>query len=370
MKRIHQFDVLRAIAALLVIGAHLNYNPALSRFGGTGVDLFFCLSGFLISGLLFRDYKASGEIHCQRFLLRRGFKIYPAYYVLIFGTVIFYELAKTPIGWNHLWPDLFFVQDYKAGFWVHLWTLGVEEQFYLLLPLCLWVMARKRQADPFHRLPWICGLIALSCLVMRAIHFHEVTPFNHYTHMRPFHLRCDALAFGVLLSYLNEFRPESLNWWLYGRGRFLLAVSMVCLMPALVLEQGSAFQYIFGLTLLYLGYGGILLYTLKCWTGEGPLVRLMSGIGRSSYSIYLWHLPIAWFSVAMLQDRLHWGRNTVFGIYVLASVVVGIGMAHAVEHSALRLRERWFPEMPGNRTRRPVPVMVYSARLTAAAQSE
>jgi peptidoglycan/LPS O-acetylase OafA/YrhL len=134
MTRIRHLDMLRATAVLLVISSHLTWHPILSRFGWTGVDLFFCLGGFLISGLLFRDYKTTGTIHWRRFIIRRGFKLYPAYYTLTLATVIFSRIAGTPILWKRLWPDLILVQDYEPGTWGHLWSLGIEEQFYLLLP--------------------------------------------------------------------------------------------------------------------------------------------------------------------------------------------------------------------------------------------
>jgi peptidoglycan/LPS O-acetylase OafA/YrhL len=337
------------VAVLLVMGSHLTWHPLLSRFGWTGVDLFFCLSGFLISGLLFRDYKMSGTIHWQRFLLRRGFKIYPAYYVLLLTTIVlnnanFDPRQWQPVRWATLWPDLIFINDYKAGTWGHLWSLGVEEQFYLLLPFCLWAMARRRTHDPFDRLPWICAFVGAACLTMRAVSFYAVTPFNHYTHMRPFHLRCDALFFGVLLSYLTQFRPEQIERLFYCKGRFLLTASIGCIMPALFLDQQQPFMYVPGLTLLYLGYGGILLYCLRCPIGDGRLGRCMSRIGRASYSVYLWHLPVAFLALILLQDRLHWGRNLVFATYVAASIAIGMGMAEAVENPALKLRERLFPE--------------------------
>src|ERR1039457_4278204 len=345
MTRIRQLDVLRAVALLLVMGHHVPWLPILARFGWTGVDLFFCLSGFLISGLLFRDYKATGKIHWRRFIIRRAFKLYPGYYVLILATVAFNRIAGIPLLWTNLWPDLFFVQDYKEGTWGHLWSLGIEEQFYLMLPFCLLLLVRNRPAEPFHELPRLCGLVAVACVVMRAVQFHNVIPFQHVFHMRPFHLRFDSLFFGVLLSYLNEFQPERLKPLLYGKGRFLLVVSVMCLLPALLFEQETSFLYIFGLSLLYLGYGGLLLYSLRYLSGEGAWARWLSRIRQSSYSIYLWHLPVAWFSVSVLQDRLHWGRNAVFGTYVLAAVGVGLVMAHAIEGPGLRLRERLFPEI-------------------------
>src|SRR5215831_18752084 len=89
-----QLDALRAIAVLLVLGRHLPFFPLWIRVGWTGVDLFFVLSGFLISGLLFREYKATGGIRIGRFLVRRGFKIYPAYYLFLTGSVIYYAVFE------------------------------------------------------------------------------------------------------------------------------------------------------------------------------------------------------------------------------------------------------------------------------------
>src|SRR5271168_36950 len=91
--RLRQLDVLRGVAILLVLGRHLDSVPTDApgaiqsafdlwmRAGWIGVDLFFVLSGFLVSGLLFREYARYGDVRAGRFLLRRGLKIYPAFYV-------------------------------------------------------------------------------------------------------------------------------------------------------------------------------------------------------------------------------------------------------------------------------------------------
>ena len=113
-------------------------------------------------------------------------------------------------------------------------------------------MARRLRAEPSLCVPWLCGFVAMSCLAMRTFEFYRAAAFDHYRHMRPFHLPCDAIAFGVLLSYLNEFRPKALRPLLYWRGRFLLAISVMCLMPALVFPQETPIMYIPGLTLVYL----------------------------------------------------------------------------------------------------------------------
>src|ERR1700758_1823216 len=81
--RNESLDVLRCIAVLLVLGFHFPYYALWGRLGWIGVDLFFVLSGFLISGLLFQEYKATESINLLRFLIRRGLKIYPSFYLLI-----------------------------------------------------------------------------------------------------------------------------------------------------------------------------------------------------------------------------------------------------------------------------------------------
>src|SRR5438094_6288198 len=82
-KRNQSLDVLRCVAILLVLGCHVGHYRPWSKFGWIGVDLFFVLSGFLVSGLLFQEFKDRGGINFRRFILRRGLKIWPAFYVYI-----------------------------------------------------------------------------------------------------------------------------------------------------------------------------------------------------------------------------------------------------------------------------------------------
>lgn len=111
-QRNHQLDVLRGVAVLLVLGRHIQYPPQLpepfqtlvgywSRCGWVGVDLFFVLSGFLVSGLVFEEWKRTGGFAAGRFLIRRGFKIYPAFYLLwllVFISQWIAGTASTPPG--------------------------------------------------------------------------------------------------------------------------------------------------------------------------------------------------------------------------------------------------------------------------------
>ena len=153
MHRLSQLDCLRAVAVLLVLGGH--FQPpkpedtgalvaVLTRtwmYGGwTGVDLFFVLSGFLVSGLLFREYQERGAVRPGRFLIRRGFKIYPAFYTMAIPILL---LAQAPA--RQVVSELFFVQNYLLpNFFGYTWTLAVEEHFYLLLAAVVWCAVRYR----------------------------------------------------------------------------------------------------------------------------------------------------------------------------------------------------------------------------------
>jgi peptidoglycan/LPS O-acetylase OafA/YrhL len=172
-------DLLRALAVLLVLGRHMNppgdSEPEWVRafaevwiYGGwIGVDLFFVLSGFLIGGLLFAEHVRHGTIHVGRFLVRRGFKIYPAFYAFLALTVVYLRVrygGYPPRA--HIIADALFVQNYADSLWHHTWSLAVEEHFYILLPAVLAGMLRLDRrsaiakgsslpmaADPFRKLP-------------------------------------------------------------------------------------------------------------------------------------------------------------------------------------------------------------------------
>src|SRR5207249_4772189 len=142
MKRSSTLDIMRAVAIALVLGRHmevcskdtnagLHYLTALwNRGGWVGVDLFFVRSGFLVSGLLFKEHQRYGAISFKHFIIRRGFKIYPPFYGLIAITVVV-GLLKGNLDISRLLHELVFLQNYgKGGVWPQTWSLAVEEHFY------------------------------------------------------------------------------------------------------------------------------------------------------------------------------------------------------------------------------------------------
>ncbi len=340
-------DALRAVAVLLVLGRHFpearpgetlpGWMELWLRGGWIGVDLFFVLSGFLVSGLLFREYRRFGEIRYGHFLARRACKIYPAFYFMCGAVLLFAaQMGRPFVGWPVVLSEIFFVQNYGPALFPHSWSLAVEEHFYLLLPLLL-LAVRGKSDVPFARLPWLFVAVAVLALAARIV-TTQTLDFRLKTHLFPTHLRLDALLFGVLLSWATQFHPAALER-VWARFRWPLAVAAGALaLPAFFLEIGSGwYLHTVGLTGLALASGVLLLFALR-WPGAW---RPLAFIGAYSYSIYLWHIPVRFFGLAWLpREASPLARGAA---YLALSIGIGIFAAWLIERPFLAWRDRLFP---------------------------
>jgi len=291
------------------------------------VDLFFVLSGFLISGLLFSDLTSNGSIALRRFYLRRGLKIYPAFYFFLAGTSLLWPVA---LPHKFLLSEVFFLQSYLPHIWQHTWSLAVEEHFYFVLPLLLLVLHRGKR---LHYLPILSLLLVIGCFLGR-VATGVWSPGHKEWMLVSTHLRIDGLFAGVTLGYLYHFRSEKFvaysRWWTGPLG-FLL------LLPALLGGEisFSPLKLSLLLTLNLAAFGLIVL-----WAVPRTYVRsrVLEEIGRYSYSIYLWH-----FVVAAIWDNQRGCTWVGFGGVVLTTLAVGIAMALIVEAPVLRLRDSLIP---------------------------
>ncbi|HUL75354.1 MAG TPA: acyltransferase [Vicinamibacterales bacterium] len=357
--RSRTLDALRALAVLLVLGFHGGYlggglpQPLAigmhvwNRIGWAGVDLFFVLSGFLVSGLLFREFKLHGRVQGGRFLARRGLKIYPAFYVYLAVVIATLAASGVAIDLRTVLSEALFVQNYGPRFLVHTWSLAVEEHFYLLVTLVV-VAAGARVANR-RSVSIACLAIAVGALVARVVaslrfgvtsHLHDATQF-----------RIDALTAGLFLAYLYQFEPAAFRR-LASRRAALAVAGVILIIPAVLLRFDDPWLGTVGLTTTYAAFAALLLLAVDREPTTrllGPTVAALAVIGRYSYSMYLWHLPVR---IAML-----WAARRVpafpatgglgFVTFVALSVVVGILMAKAVELPVLRLRDRYFPSRTG-----------------------
>jgi peptidoglycan/LPS O-acetylase OafA/YrhL len=319
--RNQSLDVLRGAAILLVLFDHYaNVDRSFTKLGAIGVDLFFVLSGFLISGLLFFELRKTGAIRMGRFLLRRGLKIYPAFYVFLFFTSPIVNRMLPSFKWR-LADEVFFLQPYRNHIWEHTWSLGVEEHFYLLLPVFLLVLTLARR---LHFIPWIALALVFLCSMGRVLTAYA--PSNT-------HLRIDELFDGVSLGYLLHYR-SSVFQSIAGR-RWLLPVGLLLLVPWFAgdVERIGGIQSL-RITSAALGFSAIV------WWSQGVVLRnrIVELIGRHSYSIYLWHMPIALFwNIVSPMNFIG------FALCCGSSIGAGILMAKIVEWPVLKWRDKVFP---------------------------
>ena len=317
-------DVLRGVAVLMVIIDHysllIHSKSRLLETFGRGVDLFFVLSGFLISGLLFAEYKATNDLKLPRFWIRRGFKIYPSFYVFLLTVALMGFMPGTEL----LHESLFF-QGYFSHFWIHTWSLAVEEHFYFSLPVLLWLLIKlfRRSENPFRLIPLICILVSAACFYMRVSALNRGAAYGIATH-----LRMDALFAGVALGYFFHFDSESFkeasHRWVLSLGLFLAVVLFV--MPTFL-----------QMTFAYFASCLIVAWAVNHKPRNGYLAQSIAFVGRHSYSIYLWHALVA---VSMARLAVHWFS---FAAYASGAIVLGVGMALLIEFPALWARERLFP---------------------------
>jgi len=345
--------MLRLLAVLMVLGRHMETPPQDAPLhglldiwhhsGGLGVDLFFVLSGFLVSGLLFSEFKKYGDLNVSRFYVRRGWKIYPSFYFLLAVSYVYQLAIGKRIGDRAIYSEMFFLQNYRGGFWNHTWTLAVEEHFYFVLPLILlWLVRRNRgQANPFAILPWAIGIGALVLLAVRIANFLLRQPIAYRTHVFPTHLRIDALFFGVALAYAYHFHAQ---WFqrAFRPPRYLLIAAGAVLIESRLVFGSPFYAHTVGFMQTYVGAGAMIVGVLMCEIPENRVTRFLARLGAYSYSIYLWHMALMYWGMPGLERwGVAWGVRTA--IYMIGAFVIGIAMAKIVELPTLRLRDRLFP---------------------------
>lgn len=359
-----RLDVLRGIAVLLVIGRHLVYPMPEGIVGGfawawhsvgwLGVDLFFVLSGFLISGLLFGEYERYGEVRPVRFLLRRGFKIYPPYLALVgYMAVQAVRRGDSPQGTVAAFlPNVLFVQNYLPDFRIgHSWTLTVEEHFYLALPfMFVALIAARRLAS----LPTICVAAAVACLAIRAALVWGVPDRPAWGLIFPFG-RFDALLLGVGIRSLASFNPA--GFAAIGRGPWpwlCFACGAALWLPAFFWRDISAPMLTAGLTATMTGAGMLLLgtYHVAMPRWSGAIAVPIAFVGVNSYGIYLWHVTTTRVVEREVGERVATLGPTGAWLVTVAAVIavsvfVGWVATLLVERPALWLRDRLIPSRSG-----------------------
>jgi peptidoglycan/LPS O-acetylase OafA/YrhL len=384
-------DGMRAVAFLMVFGQHYLQVP----WGWTGVDLFFVLSGFLITGILFDSRNDPHRV--RNFYLRRTLRIFPLYYGVMLILLVLQPLAHWQWNWRWMvWPAYLgnyvrFIHPYIPGtplqsladfqpvtggvvahvpFYLgHFWSLCVEEQFYLIWPwLVFWIRDRSKLA-------WVCAATLPLCLAMRLAgqHFLPQWMLDGEVLYRATPFRLDALLTGGLVALLlRGARRESILR--AARIAFPVALAIV-LLWALFTPTGHLWQrpypypdwkFTWALSAIDLLSALLILTAVQSHTVAYKVlsIRPLRWMGRVSYGAYVLHdiphplyLKIANKFVFLLEAGRHLNVVVIEKQAVLVGAVLALGSTLALawlsfrffESPFLNLKERWTIQSTGGR---------------------
>lgn len=308
-----ELDGLRGIAVLVVLAAHAGVPGIRGEGGGgAGVTLFFVLSGFLITSLIVAERERDGRVNLPAFYVRRGLRLLPALFALVFVVIIAYGfglwVASPPdglaiaavVGYVGNWAS---VAGLQLGVLAHTWSLAVEEQFYLLWPalllLGLRLGGRRRTA---------VAILAISIMVTpwRMILWSDGA-FDRVLNGTDTH--ADALLIGCAIALLNVRLPSRIG--------LLGALAIVGLGIA---WRASAEVYFLPLAAIAAAIAVAGCPEVLGW-------RPLAYVGRISYGLYLWHYLFIW-------SGLPWP------VVIFISFVTAVVSFQVIERPFLRLKDR------------------------------
>jgi peptidoglycan/LPS O-acetylase OafA/YrhL len=352
-------DHLRALAILFVflfhygrIFPHPQWTNTTSKFGWTGVDLFFVLSGYLISSQLFAKMAKGKTISLKEFFLKRFFRIIPAYLVVVliyfsFPFVREHE-ALSPL-WKYLTFTLNFGLDLRTqGTFSHAWSLCIEEQFYLLFPLILVTLIYFRSLK---KGAWLIVSLFIAGFAVRIYSYYTfITPFlgedyawsfwNEWIYY-PTYCRLDGLLAGVSIAALFQFRPL-LKDRIIKSGNLVFVLSMLILASAyfLCLNEQSFKASVFGFPLVSIGYGLMVIAAISptCFLCKFRS-NITTAIATLSYSLYLAHKFVTHVTQEQLSKfNIEKNSNLMFLICIITTLAFSFLMNRIIEKPFLRLR--------------------------------
>lgn len=357
--RLYGLDHLRALAIILVfffhyqfpIFGHPEWVSRFDKFGWAGVDLFFVLSGFLISSQLFSQIKQGKHIALKDFFLKRFFRILPAYWIVV-AIYFCFPLFREHEGLPPIWKFLTFTQNFglytkDLGSFSQAWSLCVEEHFYLLLPLILFFLQLN---DRFKRSYWILIMLFMLGFFLRYYSWnHFYLPkindenaayyWNEYIYY-PTYNRLDGLLVGVAIAGVYRFLPELWSK-ITKRGdlSIILGVLLLLTLNFIFKKDHSLAVSVFAFPLVNLGFGCILIGAVS---PSSILYNLRSKfttlIAELSYALYLIHKGV----IHVTQD-LFTNADKNSNLMLVACIVLAIIAAYmlnvTVEKPFMKIRK-------------------------------
>jgi peptidoglycan/LPS O-acetylase OafA/YrhL len=335
-RHIPSLDGLRAISIALVLVAHLLGTAGFLKLherldlGGVGVRIFFIISGFLITTLLLNELDSTGRISLRGFYRRRILRIFPAFYAYWLTMLVLTLAGLLAIRGRDLVYAALYTINYvldRPWYLGHLWSLAVEEQFYALWPLTLFLVGRRKAF-------WAAGAVVVLVPFVRIAQSHYF-PAQRLGIMEEFHTIADCIATGCLLAGLR-------GWmWEHAGYRRFLSSWMFWLAPATIfatvaLNRFTLFKWLIAIPL----FNFSIAICIDRWTRfahEDYFARFLNlkpvaFVGVLSYSLYLWQQPFL--------NRYAQHAWTRFPLNIVIAVLLALTSYYIVEKPFLALRYR------------------------------
>lgn len=358
-ERLYGLDHLRALAIFYVFlfhyfilsGGQPEWLPEFAAFGWSGVDLFFVLSGFLISNQLFIQIKRKEHISFFSFFLKRSCRILPAFWVtvcLYFLVPLFREKEALP----PLWRFLTFTQNFSLNFkdfgtFSHAWSLCVEEHFYLFLPLVLILLQYTNTWRKSYLILLIFFLLGMAVRLYSykqqylPVSTEEDSFVYWYRYLYyPTYNRLDGLLVGVSIAYIYQFLPR---FWLalsaHGNAITILSLSILLFAYFVCTDQMSIGASVLGFPIIAIGYGcavvgaispGSFLFNWKSKTTYW--------LAMLSYGIYLTHKGVIHLTHQLLEDYIV-NSNVMLLVCMLTCLGFATILYFTIEKPFMRYRD-------------------------------
>lgn len=343
---IASLDGLRGISILIVFVAHIGFENLIP--GGLGVTIFFFISGYLITNLLIDEYQQSGSVSLKLFYSRRMLRLYPPLLLMITLFVLLQHYLHRPVYQGQLFPALFYYENYYYFYTTHrdttigiLWSLAVEEHFYLLFPLIFILLFRKPKA-----LTAALVVLIFVPLVFRFVgasrYAYSKDLADAYCYLMT-HTRFDAILFGCLASVLLYSKSSALYRTVLSNKLVFIAallVQLLCLVLRNDLFRNTLRYTLQGMSLFILVPAIVNINSYQ-WINKLLSGRIIVWIGRLSYSIYLMHMmPVNY--LAFLKSGGHAGLyyTAVAG----ATILIASFSYYVIEKPLGKLRKRLRPK--------------------------
>ncbi len=341
-KRNQGLDLLRAMAILLILILHArdfiyDIPPRLDQIighGWIGVDLFFVLSGYLIGNQLFNTEFKSYSENLKEFWIKRWTRTLPLYFIVLFTYVIIKPLLGFPFQGSP-YPFLVFIQNYyNPQDFVQSWSLCIEEQFYIILPIIFYFLLNQKSR------PWFWGILIAIGIIGRFLIVRENQYFFSSRNLLAFaiefktHYHLDGLAFGVLLA-------STKNSWFDFSKRFknLILISASTTLIFIISFTSSDPQ---GLWAIWIYFILALLFSLILMASihtefPSPIQFITEKIAIYSYGLYLWNNLVQRFMV-----KINWQVHglLLFIIFIFISFFLSFATYHLIEIPGLKLRNK------------------------------